>query len=61
MRLLPLQLSDYLNFQRLDLSPSSGSSVFVGDNAEGKTNLLESIHLPATMKELRAETEAQVE
>lgn len=61
MRLLPLQLSDYLNFQRLDLSPSSSSNVLVGDNAEGKTNLLESIHLLATMKELRAETEAQVE
>ncbi len=60
MRLLRLQLFNYRNFHRLDLSPGPGASVFVGANAEGKTNLLESIYLLATMRELRAETEAQV-
>ena len=60
MRLLRLQLFDYRNFHRLDLSLGPGASVFVGGNAQGKTNLLESIYLLATMKELRAETEAQV-
>ena len=60
MRLLRIQLFDYRNFHRLDLSLGPGASVFVGGNAQGKTNLLESIYLLATMKELRAETEAQV-
>ncbi len=60
MRLLRLQLFDYRNFHRLDLTLSSGASVFVGGNAQGKTNLLESVYLLATMRELRAETEAQV-
>lgn len=60
MRLLRLRLSDYRNFHRLDLSPGAGASAFVGANAQGKTNLLEAVYLLATMKDVRAETEAQV-
>src|SRR3972149_1123759 len=60
MRLLRLQLADYRNFHRLDLSLGPGASVFIGANAQGKTNLLEAVSLLATMKELRAESEAQV-
>ena len=60
MRLLRLQLFDYRNFHRLDLSLGPGASVFVGGNAQGKSNLLEAVYLLATMRELRAETETQV-
>lgn len=60
MRLLRLRLFDYRNFHRLDLTLGPGVSVFVGGNAQGKTNLLESVYLLATMRDLRAETEAQV-
>jgi DNA replication and repair protein RecF len=60
MRLLRLRLSDYRNFHRLDLALRGGASAFVGANAQGKTNLLEAVYLLATMKDLRAETEAQV-
>jgi DNA replication and repair protein RecF len=60
MRLLRLQLFDYRNFHRLDLTPGPRASLFVGANAQGKTNLLEAVYLLATMKELRAETDAQV-
>jgi len=60
MRLSRVQLSNYRNFHRLDLSLGPGASVFIGANAQGKTNLLESVYLLATMKELRAESEAQV-
>jgi DNA replication and repair protein RecF len=60
MRLLRLRLFDYRNFHRLDFSPGPGASVLVGTNAQGKTNLLESAYLLATMKELRVETEAQI-
>jgi DNA replication and repair protein RecF len=60
MRLLRLQLFDYRNFHRLNLAIGSGASVFIGGNAQGKTNLLESVYLLATMRDLRAETEAQV-
>ena len=60
MRLLRLRLFDYRNFHRLDFSPGPGANVLVGANAQGKTNLLESAYLLATMKELRVETEAQI-
>jgi DNA replication and repair protein RecF len=42
----------------LELGP--GASVFLGDNAQGKSNLLEAVYLLATMRSLRAETDAQL-
>ncbi|MBI2912660.1 MAG: DNA replication/repair protein RecF [Chloroflexi bacterium] len=60
MRLLRLQLFDYRNFHRLDLELPAAPAVFVGDNAQGKTNLLEAVYLLATMRSLRAETDSQL-
>jgi DNA replication and repair protein RecF len=60
MRIRTLQLSDYRNFERLSLELAAGPCLFVGDNAQGKSNLLEAIYLLATMRALRAETEAQL-
>jgi DNA replication and repair protein RecF len=60
MRIQRLQLADYRNFQRLDTELPSGLSVFVGDNAQGKSNLLEAVYLLATMRALRAEVDAQL-
>jgi len=60
MRIQRLQLSDYRNFERLEVELSSGVSIFVGDNAQGKSNLLEAVYLMATMRGLRAETDAQL-
>ncbi len=60
MRLLRLQLFDYRNFHRLDLSLPPAPALFIGDNAQGKTNLLEAIHLLATLRGLRADSDAQL-
>jgi DNA replication and repair protein RecF len=60
MRIRTFQLTDYRNFERLSLDLPSGASVFVGDNAQGKSNLLEAAYLLATMRSLRAETDAQL-
>lgn len=60
MRLLRLQLTDFRNFSRLDLALGPGPSVFVGDNAQGKTNLLEAVYLLATMRARRAAAEADL-
>ncbi len=60
MRLLHLQLADYRNIQRLDIDLPPGAAIFVGDNAEGKSNLLEAIYLLATMRGMRAETDVQL-
>ncbi|MGI9018762.1 MAG: DNA replication/repair protein RecF [Euzebya sp.] len=44
MRLESVQLLEVRNYHRLDLEFPAGVSVLVGPNAQGKTNLLESIH-----------------
>lgn len=59
MRLQRLQLFDYRNFERLDLEFARDSTVFIGDNAQGKSNLLEAVYLLATMRAIRAETDVQ--
>lgn len=60
MRLRRLQLFDYRNFERLDLDLSSDATVLIGDNAQGKSNLLEAVYLLATMRAVRAESDAQL-
>jgi len=60
MRLRHLQLFDYRNFERLDIELTSRVALFVGDNAQGKTNLLEAIYLLATLRAVRAESDVQL-
>ena len=60
MHIRRLHLSGYRNFERLDLELNRGVSIIVGDNAQGKSNLLEAVYLLATMRGLRAETDAQL-
>jgi len=59
MRVNRLQLFDYRNFQRLDIEIPSETALFIGANAQGKTNLLEAVYLLATLRSLRVETDAQ--
>jgi DNA replication and repair protein RecF len=60
MRLRRLQLFDYRNFERLDIELPAKVALFVGDNAQGKTNLLEAVYLLATLRAVRAETDVQL-
>ncbi|MFQ6019150.1 MAG: DNA replication/repair protein RecF [Dehalococcoidia bacterium] len=60
MRLVRLSLADYRNFHRLELDLPGGSSLFLGDNAQGKTNLLEAVYLLATMRHPRAGSDARL-
>ena len=43
MKLDTLRLYDFRNYERLELALHPGVNLIVGDNAQGKTNLLESI------------------
>ncbi|MDD4324622.1 MAG: DNA replication/repair protein RecF [Eubacteriales bacterium] len=45
MRLTSLKLTNFRNYGKLELSFEDGIHVFYGDNAQGKTNLLEAIFL----------------
>lgn len=41
-------LQNYRNYQKLSVNLHPGLNIFFGDNAQGKTNLLESIYLSGT-------------
>ncbi len=54
MYIQSLRLSNYRNYQDLNLTFSEGTNIFYGDNAQGKTNILESLYMIATTKSHRA-------
>ena len=47
MQLKRIFLHDFRNYQKLELHPAGGLCVFTGENAAGKTNILESLFLCA--------------
>lgn len=53
MLLRHLALSNFRNYSQLDLEPASGLNVYVGANAQGKSNLLEGIAMLGTGKSFR--------
>ena len=60
MRLTHLALSDFRNYARLELDLPAGPLLFVGENAQGKTNLLEAVYLLGTTRSLRASSETEL-
>jgi DNA replication and repair protein RecF len=54
MRLESLSARDFRNLAEVDLRPSPRTTILIGQNGQGKTNLLEAIYLLATLKPLRA-------
>jgi len=53
MHLSRLKLRDFRNYARLDVEFGPGCHVLLGDNAQGKTNILEAIYLIATLRSFR--------
>jgi DNA replication and repair protein RecF len=53
MKLIKLKLGSFRNLKNLELAPGEKFNVFYGNNGQGKTNLLESIYLLATMKSFK--------
>jgi DNA replication and repair protein RecF len=53
MRLEQLTLCNYRNIGQADLTPDPGFNVLWGDNAQGKTNLLEAIYLLGHLRSFR--------
>lgn len=53
MRINSLSLENYRNIIRCDLTPGEGVNLIVGDNAQGKTNLMEAIWLLTGEKTFR--------
>lgn len=55
-----LRLRDFRNYARLDAVLVPGFHVFLGENAQGKTNVLESIYLLATLRSFRGVSGVQM-
>jgi DNA replication and repair protein RecF len=60
MHLAHLRLRDFRNYARLDAVFSPGFHLLLGDNAQGKTNILEAIYLIATLRSFRGVGSAQM-
>ncbi len=48
-----LELKNYRNYENLKLLLNPGTNIFYGDNAQGKTNILESVFMACTSKSYR--------
>ncbi|KKQ55024.1 MAG: replication and repair protein RecF protein [Candidatus Woesebacteria bacterium GW2011_GWC1_38_13] len=55
-----IKLSNFRNFIKKDIELSDGATVIVGDNAVGKTNILEAIYLLAMGKSFKARLEREL-
>jgi len=60
MILKRLQLQSFRNYKDQEFKFPSGTTLIIGPNTSGKTNLLEAIYLLATGKSLRAQIEEEM-
>lgn len=55
-----MELENYRNYQSLQINFSSGTNIFYGDNAQGKTNVLEGIYVCSTTKSHRGAKDKEI-
>src|SRR5215471_11771757 len=60
VHLAHLRLRDFRNYSRLDADFAPGLHLLLGDNAQGKTNILEAIYLLATLRSFRGVGSSQM-
>ncbi|MGH8163398.1 MAG: AAA family ATPase, partial [Rhodanobacteraceae bacterium] len=60
MLLTSVTLANVRNYAALEFEPAAGLNVFVGGNAQGKSNLLEAIALLGTGKSFRTNKESDI-
>ena len=60
MRLSYLRLSNFRNLAEVELEVPPGVSVYFGQNAQGKTSLVEAVYLLAIARSFRAENEREL-
>ena len=53
MYIQSIELSNYRNYRSLEMEFDRGTNILFGDNAQGKTNILESIYLSGTSRSHR--------
>jgi DNA replication and repair protein RecF len=60
VRLEHVALSNFRNYGELDLEPAPGLNLFVGANAQGKSNLLEAVAMLGTGKSFRTNKDSDL-
>lgn len=55
-----IELADYRNYDSLALEFDKGTNILYGDNAQGKTNILESIFVAATTKSHKGSKDKEI-
>lgn len=55
-----IQLKNYRNYESLELNFDQGTNILYGDNAQGKTNILESLYLCGTTKSHRGSKDREI-
>ncbi len=60
MYLSHISLKDFRNFKQLDLPLGPGLFLFQGENAQGKTNLLEAVAMLATSNSFHASSDREI-
>ncbi len=60
MFIFDLEIANFRNYGRANLRLGKGLNLFVGDNAQGKSNLLEGIYLLSTLRSSRASSDADL-
>lgn len=55
MRLSDLQITHFRNLEKVQLTPSTGVNLILGDNASGKTSLLEAIYYLSHVRSFRTQ------
>lgn len=60
MYIQSLELNNYRNYSSLNIDFDNGTNILYGNNAQGKTNILESIYLAGTAKSHRAVRDREI-
>lgn len=55
-----LELADFRNYEELNISFDKGTNILYGDNAQGKTNILEAIYVSATTKSHKGSKDKEI-
>lgn len=55
-----IELADYRNYHSLVMNFSEGTNILYGDNAQGKTNILEAVYVAATTKSHRGSKDREI-
>lgn len=60
MRVDSVELKNYRNYREAVIAFDSGINIFYGDNAQGKTNILEAVYLASTSKSHRGSKDREI-